>query len=136
MSFRQNALSFLEKFQIHKKLPYSDETVLVDKSTDSFMVMKETIVQSSAELKEVVESLESQRSLKDSHLLNFIQYYTKAVVKDQVTSHKIISFFEYSGHNLLDEVNFRLKDARLFEENQLWNILCSIVIGLAFLQRS
>lgn len=131
----QQANSFLERYTIQRKLENSDETVLKDKLTNNFVLMKELGL-GSQEFKKVVETLEAQKGLRHEHLLSLLEYYTLGECsEDGVASHKVVTFFEYSTHSLLQEVEARYAESRLFEESEVWSILCSSVLGLAYLQK-
>jgi len=55
-----------------------------------------------------VETLEAQRCLKHEHLLTLIDYYTLGETgDDHLSYHKVVTFFEYSTHNLLEEIEVR-----------------------------
>lgn len=49
-----NPTSFLDCYTIHRKLENSDETILRDKETNEFVLMKELLLTDSAELRKVV----------------------------------------------------------------------------------
>jgi len=48
---------FLDRFHIHSKCKDSDETVLRDKQTGEFVLMKEVQLNSSDEFRKVIETL-------------------------------------------------------------------------------
>ena len=128
--------NFLDRYTIYRKSEDSEDTVLRDRLTDAFVLMKELLMSSNEEFKKIVETLEAQRCLKHEHLLTLIDYYTAGEVgEDQLTCHKVVTFFQYSTHNLLDEIEVRYSENRLFEESEVWSILCSSVLGLAYLQK-
>lgn len=55
-----------------------------------------------------METLEAQRLLSHEHLLTLLEYYTMAEVgDDQLSYHKVVTFFQYSTHNLLEEIEVR-----------------------------
>lgn len=90
----------------------------------------------SSELKKVVETLEAQKGLHHEHLLTLMDYFTAAeYVHEAGVQNKVVTFFEYSTHSVLQEVEARYAESRLFEEAEVWSILCSSVLGLAYLQK-
>jgi hypothetical protein len=101
-------VSFLDQYTIQRKTEDSDETVLRDKHTNAFVLMKELTLTSSEEFKKVVETLEAQKGLSHEHILTLIDYYTLSDIDDKGQSHhKVITFFEYSSHSLIQEVEAR-----------------------------
>jgi hypothetical protein len=56
-------VSFLDQYTIQRKTENSDETVLRDKHTGAFVLMKELTFVSGEQFKKVVETLESQKGL-------------------------------------------------------------------------
>lgn len=48
---------FLDRYAIHRKNEHSDETVLRDKQTGEFVLMKEVLLFSPDEFRRVVETL-------------------------------------------------------------------------------
>lgn len=66
---------------------------MINKQTQEFILMKEMGGLSTLEVKEAVESLEAQRGIKSTHVLQLIDYSTQAVVQEGRVGHKIISFY-------------------------------------------
>lgn len=58
---RCDARGFLDRYHIHSKSQDSDETILRDKHSGEFVLMKEVQVSSPDEFRKVVETLEAQR---------------------------------------------------------------------------
>ena len=93
------------------------------------------IVEDNENFKQIIETLEGQKDLKHNHLLYLVEYHIKSIQEETNSFHKVITFYEYSAHSLMDELEERMKERRPFEESELWNILCSVVLGLAYLQK-
>ncbi len=59
----RDPLSFLDKYSIEQKVSGSDETLLRDKLTGGYVLMKEVQVESNEQFKIVIDTLEGQRCL-------------------------------------------------------------------------
>jgi len=93
--------SFLDRFHIHSKRQDSDETVLRDKQTGEFVLMKEVQLNSPDEFRKIIETLEAQRELFNDHILSLLDYQAATDYDpDQGVRHKVLTFFQYSSHNL------------------------------------
>lgn len=132
---KTDTLSFLDKYSIFKKNMDSEDTILKDKATGGLVLMREVVVEDNENFKRIIETLEGQKDLKHNHLLYLLEYHIKSIQEDSCSFHKVITFYEYSHHSLMEELEARHKDNRPFEESELWNILCSVVLGLSYLQK-
>jgi hypothetical protein len=72
------------------------------------------------EFRRVVETLEAQKELSHEHLLALIDYQAACEYDEETGAahHRITTFFQYSSHNLLQEIDCRYDEGgRLFEEH-------------------
>lgn len=86
----------------------SDDTVLKDKASGEFVLMREVTIEDNDNFKQIIETLEEQKELKHSHLLYLLEYHIKSFQSQASTFHKVITFYEYSSHCLNEEVEARL----------------------------
>lgn len=52
-----------------------------------------------------------------------------------LSKHKVLALFEYPHHHLEGEILERSNQKKRFEEAELWSILASCIIGLAYLEK-
>lgn len=109
MTDRRDHLSFFDKYSIELKESGSDETLLRDKQTGCYVLMKEVLVDSNEQFKIIIDTLESQRCLHHDHLLSLIDYEIRPEESESGITRKIITFFQYSKHTLEDEINSRVR---------------------------
>ena len=74
---QKNQLAFLERYSIERKEPNSDETVLREKNSNHLLLMKEVEFEDANHLKQIVETLEAQKSLTHDHLLSLLDYFVQ-----------------------------------------------------------
>lgn len=80
--------------------------------------MKEVQITTADEFRRVVETLEGQKELRNDHLLSLLDYQLSTdYTPEEGTQHKVLTFFQYSNHNLEQEIDARYKQNQLFEES-------------------
>ena len=99
---KTDPLSFLDKYSIFKKSMDSEDTILKDKTTGGLVLMREAVVEGNENFKQIIETLEGQKDLKHNHLLYLLEYHIKSVQEDSSSYHKVITFYEYSSHSLME----------------------------------
>ena len=104
-----SSLSFLNSYMIDRKTVNSNETILKEKNTKDYILMKEVIIDSKEEFHRMVENLEAQKYLHNQYLLSLVDYRTEGDTDyEGRTSHKLITFHQYSSHNLRQELFTRI----------------------------
>ena len=74
MTDHRHHLSFFDKYSIEQKVSGSDETLLRDKQTGTYVLMKEVLVDSNEQFRVVIDTLESETSFRHDHPLSLIDY--------------------------------------------------------------
>ena len=126
---------FMSRFTIQFKEPSSDRTLLKDNLTSDLILMREIPIHTHLEYKQMVEELSLQQQLRHQNLLALKEFeFMLEEVREEGPQRRVLCFFEYSKYPLRMEIEERRGSGEMFGEEELWEVLSSVLKALGYLQ--
>lgn len=125
-----------DKYIIEAEIPDSNCRLLRLRESGQWFVLKELTLTSNEELADTTRRLHDRQMLRHDHYLPLASFFVRSESSFCSTFHKISSLYEYGKHSLRNEVEARLHEKKRFCEKELWSILCSCCIVMAYLEKS
>jgi serine/threonine protein kinase len=74
-------------------------------------------------------------ALQHQFYLNAMDYEILAQANICSKQYKIVEYFEYQGHTLLEEIEKRAGSHRVFSNKEIMSILCSVVLAMSYVSK-